>query len=112
MFTSEELEINVTRSVVKQRIGPCKTEASRKPVPLDAELAQALWKWKSETFYNQPHDWVFASPHTNGKQPYWPGSLYRAHLEPACTIRRWPILLTALRSCCVKDWGRAVREPN
>ena len=38
MFTSEELEINVTRSVVKQRIGPCKTEASRKPVPLDANV--------------------------------------------------------------------------
>jgi integrase len=58
----EKLEINVTRSVVKQRIGPCKTEASRKPIPLDAELAHALWKWKSETVYNQPHDWVFASP--------------------------------------------------
>jgi integrase len=57
----EKLEINVTRSVVKQRIGPCKTEASRKPIPLDAELAHALWKWKSETVYNQPHDWVFAA---------------------------------------------------
>jgi len=26
---------------------------------------------------------VFASPKTKGKQPYWPGSLFRAHLLPA-----------------------------
>jgi hypothetical protein len=25
----------------------------------------------------------FASPHRAGIQPYWPGSLYRAHLKPA-----------------------------
>ena len=24
-----------------------------------------------------------ASPHSGGKLPYWPGSLYKAHLEPA-----------------------------
>src|SRR6202162_4985919 len=32
----EKLEINVTRSVVKKKIGPCKTEASQKAVTLDA----------------------------------------------------------------------------
>jgi integrase len=26
---------------------------------------------------------VFASPHTNGVQPYWPGTLNRWHLQPA-----------------------------
>jgi site-specific recombinase XerD len=26
---------------------------------------------------------VFASPHKKGKQPYWPGSLFRAHVVPA-----------------------------
>jgi integrase len=30
-----------------------------------------------------PEDWVFASPAKHGKQPYWPGTLYRAHLGPA-----------------------------
>jgi integrase len=33
--------------------------------------------------YPIDEDWVFASPHSKGKLPYWPGSLYRAHLEPA-----------------------------
>jgi integrase len=35
-------EISVTRSIVFQVVGPCKTEASQKPIPLDAYLAEAL----------------------------------------------------------------------
>jgi integrase len=27
--------------------------------------------------------WVFASPHSNRRLPYWPGAFYRAHLLPA-----------------------------
>ena len=79
----EKLEINVTRSVVKQRVGPCKTEASQKPIPLDAELAEHLWSRRLTTRYNQPEDWVFASPHRRGMQPYWPGALFRVQLKPA-----------------------------
>ena len=79
----EALEVNVTRSVVKQKITRCKTEASRKPIPLDAELAEVLLNWKLRCPYPQPTDWVFASPHRKGRQPYWPGSLFRVHLKPA-----------------------------
>jgi integrase len=79
----EQLEITVVRDVVKQRIERCKTEASRKPVPIDAELAEALWSWRLRCAYNEPHDWVFASPHKKGRQPYWPSSLYRVALQPA-----------------------------
>ena len=77
----EALEVNVTRSVVKQKITRCKTEASRKPIPLDAELAEVLLNWKLRCPYPQPTDWVFASPHRKGKQPYGPGSLFRVHLK-------------------------------
>ena len=79
----EKLEINVTRSVVKQRIGPCKTEASQKPIPLDAELGEQVLNWRLKSPYNRQEDWVFASPHKRGKQPYWPGSLFRVHVQPA-----------------------------
>jgi integrase len=43
--------IHIKRSIVKQRIGPPKTEASQKPIPLNAELAKALrlWKMKQST---------------------------------------------------------------
>ena len=86
----EKLEVNVTRSVVKQKITRCKTEASRKPVPLDAELADVLLNWKLRCAYPQPGDWVFASPKTKGKQPYWPGALFRAHLKPALKAAEIP----------------------
>ena len=79
----ESLEVNVTRSVVKQKITRCKTEASRKPIPLDADLAEVLLNWKLQSPYPESGDWVFASPHKKGKQPYWPGALFRAHLQPA-----------------------------
>jgi len=86
----EALEVNVTRAVVKQKITRCKTEASRKPIPLDAELAEVLLNWKLQAPYAQPGDWVFASPHKKGKQPYWPGSLFRAHLKPALEAAEIP----------------------
>lgn len=78
----EQLQINVTRSVVHQVVGNCKTEASQKPVPLEASVAEDLWLWKQSTPYNRPEDWVFASPWTKGKQPLWPDSLLRRWIKP------------------------------
>jgi integrase len=40
------LELNVVRSIYLRIVGNCKTEASRKPVPLDAHVAADLWLWK------------------------------------------------------------------
>lgn len=79
----DQLELNVTRSVSRQVVTPCKTEVSRKPIPMNPEIADMLWKWRLEAPYNQPNDWIFASPHKKGIQPYWPGSLFRAHVKPA-----------------------------
>lgn len=79
----EQLEIRVVRDVVKQRIERCKTEASKKAIPIDAELAETLWSWRLRCPYNQPSDWVFGSPQRKGKQPYWPSSLFRVALQPA-----------------------------
>src|ERR1700745_3265284 len=64
-------EISVTRSIVFQIVGPCKTEASQKPVPLDSRLAEALKVWRGHTNYSKKEDWVFASPTARGRRPYW-----------------------------------------
>jgi len=66
------------------------TEASCKPIPLDAELAEILLNWRLRSPYPQLNDWVFASPHKKGKQPYWPGSLFRVHLQPALEAAEIP----------------------
>ena len=76
-------EMNVTRSIVNQVVGPCKTEASQKPVPLDARLAQALQEWFRQVKYSRPEDWVFASPHSKGRKPYRGQALMKWYIRPA-----------------------------
>jgi integrase len=50
---------------------------------MDPILAAELWTWKQHSSYNQPHDWVFASPRTKGKAPYWPDMLLSRVVRPA-----------------------------
>src|SRR5208283_1441353 len=79
----ESLVLHVRRSVVAMVEGAPKTEASQKDVPLDAQLADCLFAWKQRSVYTQPGDWVFASPHMKGRQPYWPSTLWRYSGRPA-----------------------------
>jgi len=46
-------------------------------------IVEGLWNWRLQSPYPIDEDWVFASPPSKGKPPYWPGSLYKADLEPA-----------------------------
>lgn len=79
----ENLVLHVTRSIADQHVGPCKTEASQKPVPLDPELAEALLMWRRRSLYPGDDDWVFASPASSGRLPYWSFSIYRTYIKPA-----------------------------
>jgi integrase len=79
----EKLQISVTRSVVAQVVGNCKTEASRKPVPLEPSVAEHLWLWKQTTPFNKPTDWVFASLRMKGTQPLWPDMVLKRYIQPA-----------------------------
>jgi integrase len=75
-----DLQVNVTRSIYMQKCWSCKTESSRKPVPLD--LAD-LWLWREASPYRDPGDWIFASPHTQGKYPFWPDAVLQKIIRPA-----------------------------
>ena len=50
---------------------------------MDAQLAESLSQWAQHSACNAPADWVFASPHKKGRQPYWPGTLWRYYGRPA-----------------------------
>ena len=76
-------EIRLSRGIVRQRETVMKTEASRKPVPLDTGLSEVLTQWRSHCAYNQPNDYLFASPEKDGKQPMWPNSAMEKHIRPA-----------------------------
>jgi integrase len=60
-----------------------KTEASRKPLPLDAGLAEVLLAWRSICPFNQDSDYIFGSLDKNGQQPYWPTAGMEDHVRPA-----------------------------
>jgi integrase len=77
------LTINITRSIFQGVLGNCKTEASRRPVPLSLDVAADLWLWKERTTYSNPDDWIFASPWAKGSKPYWPNTLLRKVIRPA-----------------------------
>jgi integrase len=79
----EHSEIRIERSVVDQVEGPPKTLASRRPIPMCAELASSLANWRMQTSYSGPADWVFASPHALGRKPYWPDAVLKRHILPA-----------------------------
>ena len=71
------------QGVVRKHQTNLKTEASRRSLPMSPQLAQALFEWRKLTLYNQDDDWVFASPYTKGKRPYWPESALADHVRPA-----------------------------
>ncbi len=48
------LTIDVQRSIYLGQIGNCKTEASRKQVPLDERVAADLWPWKESCKISEP----------------------------------------------------------
>jgi len=75
--------MNVTRSIVHGFVGPCKTESSQKPVPVHPLVSEALVKWKEQSSYRQPEDWVFASRHSRGVKPYWGQAILHKYLRPA-----------------------------
>jgi len=79
----DKLQIKVQRSIYVNVVGNCKTEASKKPVPMDPTLSAELWSWKQHSSYSQPSDWVLASPRTKGKAPYWPDILLSRVVRPA-----------------------------
>jgi integrase len=79
----ENLILHIRRSLVAMVEGAPKTEASLKDVPVDAQTAESLWAWRRRSPHAGPGDWVFASPHTKGRQPYWPGTLWRYYGKPA-----------------------------
>jgi integrase len=74
---------NVLRSCVDGAIGPCKTEISQQPVPLDEIVIEELLAWRSVCPFGSDTDWVFGSRALFGKLPVWPDSLRTKILQPA-----------------------------
>ncbi len=79
----DNAKIHVRRSLVDQVEGEPKTEASKRPIPMEPALAFALSQWNGQTPFSKPGDWVFASPFNMGRTPYWPGMILERVIQPA-----------------------------
>jgi integrase len=79
------LWFQLRRGIVNKDETKLKTKASRKGVPMNPELAEMLQDWRSHSPYPTDDDWVFASPFTEGKRPYWPDAAMKNHVRPAAT---------------------------
>jgi len=66
-----EGHMHVTRSIVYGVEGPCKTEASQKPVPVHSILVEALLQWRKAVRCASADAWIFASKRYRGRRPYW-----------------------------------------
>jgi integrase len=71
-----------------QVVGNVKTEASKRPIPIDPFIAEDLLCWYRATKYNRPEDYVFATnaPRAGkrrGKQPVWLSKVMQYHIQPA-----------------------------
>ena len=75
-------QLHVTRSIVQNVIGVCKTESSQKPVPAHDALIETLREWRRQTPYQSPESWVFASPVNHGRWPYLAQEIMRRHILP------------------------------
>ena len=75
-------QIYVTRSIVQNVIGICKTESSQKPVPAHDDLVEALREWRGQTPYQSSESWVFASPANQGRRPYLAQQIMQRHILP------------------------------
>jgi integrase len=84
----EKLTINVLRSVVDQRVGKVKTEASKKPIPFDPYIAKDLLHWQRASNFVSPENYVFATDAARagsrrGMQPLWLAKVMQYHIQPA-----------------------------
>jgi integrase len=77
------LQINLERGIFHQVIGGVKTEASEQPIPVAQAMLDALDEWWFKTKFDQPDDWIFASPVMQGQQPYWPDNPMKRYVRPA-----------------------------
>jgi integrase len=75
--------MHIQRGIVYSVVGDTKSDASKSRVPLAASVLDSLARWRRETPYAAPEDWVFASPRMKGKKPYWGNTLVAKHLRVA-----------------------------
>ena len=75
--------ITPAQGSVRKHTTNLKTRASGEAIPIPEALSQAFIEWRNQTAYRADNDWVFASPETSGRSPFWFDSALKRQLRPA-----------------------------
>jgi integrase len=80
----EERKIRIAKSWKRTGVdGNTKTEASDRNAPMGRVLMHYLLKWRNQTPYGRPTDFVFPSLQKRGRVPICASVFCRVHLRPA-----------------------------
>ena len=71
--------LRIQRGIVRQRVDETKTHYSERALPIDAEMLEALKRWRQSAQFRAGDDWVFASPVQIGRLPYSADALNDAY---------------------------------
>jgi integrase len=82
-FDFARFQANVRDAIVRNHIGDCKTETSKKPVPLHPLVIAELQAWRAVSPYPGDDDFVFASVRNQGLTPLAPDMVLNKHIRPA-----------------------------
>ena len=75
--------ITPTQGSVRKHTTNLKTRAAGEAIPIPEALSEAFREWRNQTAYRVDNDWVFASPETSGRSPFWFDSALERQLRPA-----------------------------
>jgi len=76
-------QVNITRSIYRNKTWICKTKASRRPVPLHPVVIEQLAEWRKASTYNGDENFLFPSVKDNGDHPIAPDMVLRQQIRPA-----------------------------
>ena len=62
--------LTVERGIVRQRVGPVKTEESERLIAIDNDVLEMLTRWRQASQFTADTDWIFASPCKHGADPW------------------------------------------
>lgn len=66
--------IRIERGIVRQRVGPLKTDESEQSLPLDPRMTAVLEHWRVQSLFREQTDWIFPSDVYIGRLPLsYPG---------------------------------------
>ena len=108
----QDLDLRPGRGLISPRLRPGSHHAAqdRGVTHESAYARKRCWSCCASgapsAIHRAPDDWVFASPYTKGKRPFWPAQLLKAHIKPIALAAGLPNIGWHSFRHTVSAWGK------